>query len=145
VHEFPTSYRTLRGVHGFAPSHGAGHPFACSMGLFHEGVKVFDRAERERGPRRLRGALAGGGMGVTAVQRARLGDTMPAPGHLEQPSGGLWGTRSGAPKVHGRAVFVDGALELALLALDRAVGLVQPPNAAASRGLDWMVQRCMVE
>jgi hypothetical protein len=128
VHAFYTSERALRCVKGLAPQHGAGNPFDCSVVLFHDVVEVFDLADRDRGPMLLIVTLDGGFIGVTAVNRDRLGDTMPADGLLEKPSGGLLVAMFGKQKVDGLAVFVDGAIELAPLALDLDVCLVHPPT-----------------
>jgi hypothetical protein len=58
--------------------------------LFHDVVEVFDLADRDRGPMRLVVAFDGGFIGVTAVNRDRLGDAIATDGLLEKPYCGLF-------------------------------------------------------
>ena len=93
---FNPSSRTLRGVNGLEPQHRPCHPLHCSGVLFHDVVEVCDLADRDRGPMRLVVALDGGFIGVTAVNRDRLGDAMAADGLREPPSCSLFVTIFGA-------------------------------------------------
>ena len=55
------------------------------MILFDDVVEVFDLAARDRGAMLLVVALDGGFIGVTAVNRDRLGESVPADGLREKP------------------------------------------------------------
>ena len=70
------------------------------MVLFHDVVEVFDLADRDRGPMRLIVTLDGGFIGVTAVNRNRLGDAIPADRLREKPSCGLLVSMFGEQKVN---------------------------------------------
>jgi hypothetical protein len=99
------------------------------MVLFHDVIEIFDLADGDGRAVLLVVALDGRFIGVTAVNRNRLGDAMPADGLLEKPSCRLFVAMFGEQKVNGLPVFVDGAIEIAPLALHLDVCLVHPPAA----------------
>jgi hypothetical protein len=55
------------------------------MVLLHHIIEIFHLADRDRGAVLLIGSLDSGFIGVAAVNRDRLGDTMPADGLREKP------------------------------------------------------------
>src|SRR5262249_18981631 len=64
---------------------------------------------------------------VTAVNRERLRDPVPADRLLQKPQCGLCIPMLGEQKVNGLAVLIDRSIQIAPLPLDLDVGLVQPP------------------
>jgi hypothetical protein len=96
--------------------------------LFHDIIQVFDLADRNRGAMLLVGAFDGRCIGLTAVNRDRCGDTMPTDRLLEKPSRRRFVTMFGEQKVHGLAVFVDSAIEIAPLPLHFTIRLIHAPT-----------------
>src|SRR5436189_5926252 len=72
-------------------------------------------------------AFDGGFIGVTAVNRNLLGDSMTANGLLEKLERRLFVAMLGQQKVNRLAGFVYGSVEVVPLTFDLNVGLIHPP------------------
>jgi hypothetical protein len=85
VHEFDPDQSVLSCSKRFEPQHRPCHALYGSMVLFHNIIKVFYLADRDGRAILLIVTLDGGFIGLTAVNRDRLGDTVAADRLLEKP------------------------------------------------------------
>ena len=85
VHEFDPNQRVLGCSKQLETEHGTRDPLHTSMVLLYDIVKVFDLADRNGSAILLVVTLDSGGIGVTAVNRDHLGETVPADGLLQKP------------------------------------------------------------
>jgi hypothetical protein len=85
VHEFYTNQRVPGCRTRLEPEHGTRDPLHASMVLCDNIMKVFDLADRDGSAMLMVVTLDGGFIGVTAVNRDRLGDTVAADRLLQEP------------------------------------------------------------
>src|SRR5262245_14021186 len=85
MHEFDPNQRVLGCRKRLATEHRPCDLLHASMVLLYDIVKVFDLADRDGSPVLFIVTLDGGFIGVTAVNRDRLGDTVAANRLLQEP------------------------------------------------------------
>src|SRR2546430_2175917 len=90
-------------------------------------IQIFHLADDDRRAVLLIVAFDGGFIGVTAVNRNLLGDSMTANGLLEKLERRLFVAMLGQQKVNRLAGFVYGSVEVVPLTFDLKVGLIHPP------------------
>jgi hypothetical protein len=97
------------------PTHPRGARTRCCQWRqddFHHVGELLHLADRDRGTMLLVVARDGGFMGVTAVNRDRLGDAMPSDGLGQKPFGGLLIVLFCPQEIHGLAGIIHGAIEI---------------------------------
>ena len=95
VHELDPNKGVLGCLERFEPRHRPDHSCHCSMIWLDTMVHIFHLADAAGGAILLVVALDGGFVGVTAVDGARLGNTMATDRLLQKAQGGLFSR--GAP------------------------------------------------
>src|SRR5262245_32154112 len=124
MHELDPNEGSLGCLERFEPQHEPCHPFYCSVILFHHIIQILHLADGDSRAVLLVIAFDGGFIGVTAVNRDRLGEPVAADRLLQKPERGRCVPVLGEQKVNGLAVFIHRAVEIAPLALHLDVGLV---------------------
>src|SRR5262245_4960332 len=94
------------------------------MVLLYDIIKVFDLTDSDSGAMLLVVALDGGFIGVTAVNGNDLRETIAADRLFQKPQRGLCVPVLREEKVNGLAVFIHRPIQIAPLALDLNVCLV---------------------
>src|SRR5262249_19717778 len=127
VNQFNPNYRALGRRKRLKTDHGTCHPLHTSMVLLYYIIKVFDLTDGDGRAVLLVIAFDRGFIGVTAVNRDRLGEPVAADRLLQKAQGGLCVPVLGEQKVNRLAVLIYRAVEITPLALHLDGGFVHAP------------------
>jgi hypothetical protein len=127
VHSLNPSQGPLGGVERRDPQHGANGVIHGAMILLHEVVEILDLTDGDGGSMLLVVAPNGRGIGLAPINGDRLVDTMATDRLGGEARGRLLVALRRAQEIDALATLIHRAIEVAPLAFDFDIHLIQPP------------------